>query len=253
MPWKQGSVIALADLQALGLDLPSACKGALIITHDCDLANGIDVEPLVECLPFEELEAADGNNTHAKNPRVLHLELQSDGTRHWIQLTASQKFTLTKSALAKFEPVDSLLSDKERQVLQGWLAARYRRHAFPDELVERMRPLSTYLEKQLKKRAQSVLGVWIDYDPRLPLAHEEPYELWLYIVYSNDVSDNRVQAEQVASNITERFAQLISGLILAQCSAVSEASFTLTDQRKTVEFKLEHLSHRIHPDGDFIV
>lgn len=252
MPWRQGSVITLADLMAIGTKLPEGCAGGLVITHDCDLANGIEVEPLVECLPFTRLEAPDGNCLNAKNPRVLHMALQLEGAECDVQLCAPQKFSVTKNDLAAFQPTDSLLSDKDRQVLQGWLAARYRRHAFPDELVERMRPVTAYLEKQLKRRAQGVLGVWVDYDPRLPLTDEEPYELWLYIVYSTDSPDNHSQAEELANNLTNRFSTPLPGLILAESAAVSEAGFTLTDQRRTVEFKFEHLSHRIFPDGAYV-
>lgn len=254
MPWKQGSIIHLSDLQALDQALPDNCMGGLVITHDCDLANTIETEPQVEYLPFTMPDTTDGNLTNAKNPRTLQLELLQDGNKCCIQLSALQKACLLKTELAKFEPASGLLSDKERQILQGWLAARYRRHAFPDELVERMRPLSAYLEKQLRARARSVLGIWIDYDPKSLLSDEEPYELWLYIVYSTDSADNHSQAEQVASSISDRFATLDPslGFILTACEAIAETGFTLSDQRRTIEFKLEHLSHRIYPDGDVI-
>lgn len=252
MPWRQGSVIALTDLQALQVSLPESCAGGLIITHDCDLANDDEREPLVECLPFKRLDAANGNNTNAKSPRVLHLELQLGVDRCWIEVCAPDKLILSKTRLAELEPAESWLSDKDRQVLQGWLATRYRRHAFPDELVERMRPLTAHLERQLKGRAQAVLGVWIDYQPRATVAENEPYEIWLYLVYSTDSPDNQVQTEDAASNVARRFSDSSDGLVLAECTAVSEAGFTLADQRSTVEFRFEHLSHRIFPDGAVI-
>lgn len=249
MPWRQGSIIAVADLQALGVQLPADCAGGLVITHDCDLANSVDTEPRLEFLPFERLRTANGNNTNAKNPRLLHLEIQQDGETFWIQLRAREKRVLEKNELAAFEPAVSSLSDKERQVMQGWLAARYRRHAFPDELVERMRPVSSYLEKQLKKRAQEILGVWVDYQPREAVVGDEPCELWLYIIYSTDSPVYRSEAEALAAGLKDKFSGPLPGLILAECEAVSEDGFTLADQRSTVEFKLEHLSHRIYPDG----
>ena len=252
MSWRQGSFIASSDLMTVVSDLPEGFFGGLVITHDCDLANDADVEPWVECLPCVLIERIDGNCEYAKNPRLLHMTLEVDGVARNIQLCAPQKFSLAKSDLAKFVPVSSALSDKTRQVLQGWLAARYRRHAFPDELVERMRPLSAYLQKQLKNRAHGVLGVWIDYDPRLAIAPEEPYELWLYLVYTTDSPKNHLQAEELANALNERYSNTLPGLILSDCKAVSEQGFTLADQRRTVELKLEHLSHRIHPDGSFI-
>lgn len=249
MPWRQGSVIALEDLNALGVGVPDDCQGALVVSHDCDLANDDKKDPILECVPFELLEAPDGNHTNAKNPRTLHLEIQLDEVTRWVQLRAPHRFLLNKTDLVVYEPVSSVLGDKERQVLQGWLAARYRRHAFPDELVERMRPVSARLDKQLRSRAKAVLGVWIDYQPRGAVGEEEPYELWLYIVYSTESAAYASQAEEVVSDLQDRFSDSLPGLVLTACGAVSEHGFTLADQRSTVEFKLEHLSHRIHPDG----
>ncbi len=47
--WRQSSVLAQKDFQAVGLtDIPDADL-AIAISHDCDIANdNLDVEPAVE-------------------------------------------------------------------------------------------------------------------------------------------------------------------------------------------------------------
>jgi len=250
-PWRQGSAVSLQDLQSAKVDVPDSHDGGLIITHDCDLANDIETEPVVEWLPFRYVDEADGNYLYAKNPRVVHLVGEQGGSKKYIELRATHKFGLSKEVLAAFVPTSLSLNPRNLQVLQGWLASRYRRHAFPDELVERLRPLSKFLENKLKKQARGVFGVWIDYDPRMPLMDEEPYEVWLSLVYTFDAVDSCERAEALAAELVTRYETAMPGIILSDCQAVSEEGFTLADQRRTVELKLEHLSHRIDPAGPF--
>jgi len=252
MPWKQGHVIAASDLRGLGAELPADCEGGIVITHDCDLANDAEKEPYVEWLPLRYVDKPDGNCQYGRNPRTLHLTLALPGGSQSVELQAPRKCVITKSELAGINPASLPMDGKNIQILQGWLAARYRRHAFPDELVERMRPLTGDLAKRLKKQANSVLGIWIDYDPKEALTPDEPYDLWLYIVYTIDNPDASVTAEKLVTAINHDIAPKLTGLLLADCQAVSEDGFTLADQRRTVEFKLEHLSHRLDPAGPFV-
>lgn len=252
MPWRQGSVISLDDLHTLPTDIPSHCDGGLVISHDCDLANDPSTEPQAEWLSIRFIDEVDGNYEYAKNPRVLHLVIEMERGPQSIEVHASQKRALEKRFLTQLVPVSRPLRDQSLQILQSWLAARYRRHAFPDDLVERMRPLFIFLQKQLKTHARGILGVWLDYEPRLPAAADEPYELWLYLVYTIDDPQGREQAESLAATTRERFSPAWPGVILSDCKAISEEGFTLADLRRNIEFKLEHLSHRIHPQGSFI-
>jgi hypothetical protein len=252
MPWKQGHVIAAADLQHLGVELPDDGDGGIVISHDCDLANDAEKEPYVEWLLFRYIEQPDGNCLYGRNPRTLHLTIKEAGSRRSIELQAPHKGMIKKSDLAGVMPSSPPMDGKCIQILQGWLAARYRRHAFPDELVERMRPLTSYLAQRLKKQARGVIGIWIDYDPKEPLVSEEPYELWLSIVYPIDIPDAQEAAETLVTAINTDITPKLVGLVLADCRAVSEEGFTLADQRRTVEFKLEYLSHRLDPAGPFL-
>ncbi|MGL5058541.1 MAG: hypothetical protein ACRC62_01070, partial [Microcoleus sp.] len=79
--WRQGSVLARKDFQVVGLtDMPDAAL-AIAISHDCDIANdNLDAEPAVEFIFARILEQSNGNYTHGKNPRVLHLDY-TDGEK----------------------------------------------------------------------------------------------------------------------------------------------------------------------------
>jgi hypothetical protein len=96
------------------------------------------------------------------------------------------------------------------------------------------------------------------YNPEEELLPEEPYELWLSIVYITDKEEYGSIAEQIASDLNAKFPSLLdktkaSGRVdLRQCKAVSEMEFTLRDMRDTEEYHLEHLSYRTDPPGPMV-
>jgi integrase/recombinase XerD len=55
------------DARGLGIDV------AVVISHDCDLAQLPDAEPMVEVILGKRIDRLDGNYSYAKNTRRLHL------------------------------------------------------------------------------------------------------------------------------------------------------------------------------------
>ncbi len=96
------------------------------------------------------------------------------------------------------------------------------------------------------------------YTPEEELPPEEPYELWLSIVYITDKEVYGSVAEKIASDLKAKFPSLLdknnaSGRVdLRRCKAVSEMEFTLQDMRETEEYHLEHLSYRTDPPGPMV-
>src|SRR5260370_16796838 len=151
-PWGQGHVLTSESNVALGVvraeDAGSAV--AVVISHDCDLAQGSETEPSVEIIVAKRIDAANGNFTHAKNSRRLHLECVVDGVTAYLDMQAQGKREIKKDDLAGHAPSPNVIvKPEDRSVLQRWLAARYRRAAFPDEFERRLndtrvsKPLAT--------------------------------------------------------------------------------------------------------------
>lgn len=98
----------------------------------------------------------------------------------------------------------------------------------------------------------------LDYKPEDELSPEEPYELWLSIVYTTDEAEYGPMAEKIASKLNIEFPKLLKktqdhGTVdLRQCKAFSESEFSLRDMRETVEYHLEHLSYRTDPPGPIV-
>lgn len=256
--WRQGSVLAQEDFQAVGLAYEPNVDLAIAISHDCDIANDkLDTEPAVEFIFSRILKVSNGNYTHGKNPRILHLDYIHNGQNVWIELIASRRFIVQKNSLGAIQP-DQAYSLTTIQTLQSWLAVRYRRIALPNSLVERLRSVSTYIEKEGKKNSFGILSFRLSYEPKDELLPEEPYELWLSIVYVTDEAEYATMAANIAQKLKAEFPNLLEktkdrGTVdLRKCEAVSEMEFTLRDMRDTVEYSLEHLSYRTEPLGPII-
>jgi hypothetical protein len=256
--WRQSSLLAQKDFQAVGLTDKPDTDLAIAISHDCDIANdNLETEPAVEFIFSRILENHNGNYTHGKNPRILHLDYIHNEQTIWIELIASRRVIVQKNLLEAIQP-DQTYRLITRQTLQSWLAVRYRRIALPNSLVERLRSVSTYIEKEGKRNSSGILSFRLSYEPKDELLPEEPYELWLSIVYVIDKAEYANMAANIAQKLKTEFPNLLektkeSGTVdLRKCEAVSEIEFTLRDMRDTVEYNLEHLSYRTEPSGPII-
>lgn len=254
--WRQGSVLSQGDFQRVDLTETSDAGLAIAISHDCDIANdNLSAEPYVEFILGRIREKADGNCTYGKNPRKLHLEYTNAGKPVFIELIASEKRQVSKDLLESVHPDHTYEIAGSLQILQSWLAARYRRHALPNSLVERLRPVFIFIEKEGKKNSSGILSFRLSYDPQEELSPNEPYELWLSIVYVTDKEEYCSMAEEIAQKLNAKFPDLLNEtkdngpVDLRQCEAVSETEFTLRDMRDTVEYHAEHLSYRSDPPG----
>lgn len=229
----------------------------VVITHDCDLANDdIATEPNVEIILAEPISIEDGNLQHAKNPRRLQLTWlgQAESPALLLELVATDKALVKKQELANHTPLDGqYLDDSAKRILQGWLAARYKRQALPDALQERLKRVFELLEKQGKHSADGILGYWLSFLPNEELSQDTPYELFLNVVYTIDNPESGDVANRIAGTIKDKFAGLVKkqnqGQVhLSDCLSVSEEEFTLFDMRSNIEYRLEHISHKAYPN-----
>jgi hypothetical protein len=256
--WRQGSVLTQTDFESAGLTNTGDENLAIAISHDCDIANdNLDIEPSIEFIFARILDSCNGNFTYGKNPRILHVDYKHDDKIVWIEILSSRKIKVQKQSLEQISPGQtySLVS---HQTLQSWLALRYRRLALPNSLVDRLRPVSDYIEKKCKQNASGILSFRLSYEPKEELPPEDIYELWLRIIYVSDKTEYATMAEEISQSLNTEFKTLlnktkeIGKVELRQCTAVSEMEFTLRDMRDTVEYNFEHLSYRTNPTGPVI-
>lgn len=264
--WRQGSVIPEANAALLGLINPNENLCAVIISHDCDIANDdLLNEPHIEVIIGKILNEGEeeGNLTNAKNPRKLHLEYLIDTQNRFIELIATSKKVISKEALSsQIEPDPKFILDsKSIKILQSWLACRYMRHALPNVLVDRLdhNKVSNKLQDAFKKSDKSIVGVYINYDPRNDvLDSSEPYELWINVVYAIDSPEFSEAATKIADKLTQLFKDAYKSngrwelIELVACKAVSETGFTVRDMRTTEQYRFDHISFRGDEPGPML-
>lgn len=140
-PWRQGNLLTAEKVKAIKLFHPSYPDDTVVIiaSHDCDIAQLPDKEPYVEVIIGRRIQKLDGNNTHAKSSRTLHIAFE--GSEPMLaEFVITDKCNIDKKILADSAPETNFkLSPPGLSTFQLWLASRYRRSAFPDNFERRMK------------------------------------------------------------------------------------------------------------------
>lgn len=259
--WRQGCVLsneALNAFECCSIDRTDDTV-AIVISHDCDLANdNMALEPDAEIILGQLLDKVDGNNTHAKTPRKLHLTFDSPEGRKNIELAATQKTTYPKNKLCNFNPRPWYLNEQDTATLQRWLAARYRRSAFPDPFnsILKQRSLDRRIARILEPLGHSISAVFFDLT-----GGEDLYELVIYLLYdtSQTPEQSEADAESAAKYIVEAFEQRLfdeqngwQEIELVDCSPIADEAITYRQSTLLQQWRCEHLSLRTDPQQPMV-
>ena len=263
-PWRQGHVVSDDAAKALGL-LPDSPNGvvAVVISHDCDLAQLPDTEPDAEIIVGHQITEVDGNFTYAKNARRLHLTFSGGDERLAADLVAARKMPVKKIQLAGYMPVETVrLTVAEHIILQRWLAARYRRSAFPDEFDRRLEKtgLRDRLGKTLKSFGALISAIFFDVDQGEDVdrsGSDDPYELGVYLLFSTETDPDAAEAAAEAAKlaITTAFREkCLSGktgawsdIELIECEVISDHAMTVRQAESFKRWSADHISLKIDP------
>ena len=264
-PWRQGHILTDDAAQALSLVACDVQQVAVVVTHDCDLAQDPGVEASVEVIVGSRLSQPDGNFAHAKNVRCLHLTFSAGREALVVQLDAGAKTKVPKGQLHDYAPSDQArLSVEERNTLQRWLALRYRRSAFPDEFDRRLSDLGLrdLMAKALRADGMYVSAVYLDLDKGQEVGRDgrdDPYELSIHLLYKTD-KDAVIAKEaalRAAKSIEEAFIKkcrsktdgVWTWIELIECDAISDQAMTVHQVDSFARWSADHLSLRSSPQG----
>jgi hypothetical protein len=257
-PWRQGLLLDSNAIGNLELAHPASPDQTLVVvaSHDCDLAQAPEGEPIVEVVVGRFLTDKDGNCTHAKNARKLHIEF-AGATNFWAEFEATSKVPIDKLRLNDFAPrKDAVMLPENLAVFQMWLASRYRRSAFPDEFEHRLKDtkLAEKITKIVKPHGELIVGVFFEVDGGIEVARngaDDTYTLDITIMHAAEPDFNA--AEQVATvavkDIELAFKQKLfqptkkwQHIELRFCEAVSETVLTYQAFKQMKRWRLEHIS-----------
>lgn len=272
--WRQGSVFTSDAASALGLvsDRAPEQTAAVVISHDCDLAQSAEQEPVVEVIVGRFVSRTEGNFTHAKNVRCLHLPFTAGARQCSIELEPQNRRPVFKAtdaalAMADFHPSDEFkLSPTGRRTLQRWLAARYDRSAFPDEFDRRLKVetgVAERLSKAFDKTGDYIPAVFFDVDAGREIDRDgpdDPYELVVTVLYStdSDPQEAEIAAEAAKARIEQVFRTRCrtkneSGveqwrwIELQAVEVMSDQSLTYAQSIQLMTWRADHISLRAEP------
>lgn len=271
-PWRQGHLLQAETIRELGIHagFPPENVAAVVITHDCDLAQLPDSEPLVEVMVGVFVEGApDGNYTNCKNLRRLHVGYSASGGNLYVELNASSRTFIPKEnsespaqGLSEHSPADAhRMTATERGILQRWLASRYRRSAFPDEFDRRLRDetkLADKVAKAFRNTGAHIVAVFFDVDSgteRMREGEDDPYELMVTLLYATDVDPEAAEAAAEAASVTIRDAFnarcLVGGqwkwIELVGVEVMADQALSYAHSLVLAKWQADHISLRTDP------
>jgi hypothetical protein len=267
--WRQGCVLRDDDAFALGLvESTNSDKRIVVISHDCDLPN--ESEHKVEVIVGSIISKSDSMYACARNPRRLHLRFaRPTGEEACIEINHLDRLDIPKIKFAELLCYDEkfILELDEKRVLKQWLAARYGRPAFPNAFENRLRKklgqktVENRISKILEPASAFLVGLFFDLgeERATELTDEIPYFLSISIVY--DAIDGGQTARHAAEKTAEDLGSLFheaygtpdatKEIALEKCIAVADTYFTLADLRKVDQWRLEYISLKENPAGNF--
>jgi hypothetical protein len=162
----------------------------------------------------------------------------------------------------KHAPSATLLLDPASlNTLQHWLAARYRRSAFPDAFDRHLDKtgVAGRLAKILGPLGNHIVAVFFDVDEGKEIQHDDgdPFTLSIHLLYSTaaDPFAARTAANSAAQAITAAFHDRCQdkqtnewrGIELVECSAISDEALTYAMSLKLKRWNADHVSLRADP------
>lgn len=256
-PWRQGHV--LSPEAVIHLELASAESAqqvrAVVISHDCDLANdNLDAEPEVEVLVGGVAAALNGNFAWGKSPRTLHLQVQKAEGTEVLELVQTTKRRVLKTALAKFLPSAEYSMDQPGlSTLRSWLATRYNRAAFADNFVKRLGAAQAdeRLARLLKSSGDLISFVYFRMEGGHTVEREDgdPYAFNIVLVFApgDDAEASADRADELAEKVEADLQGRLkdpSSVVLTSCIAISEDDVSVGQAKVLTQWRLEHMTLR---------
>ena len=244
----------------MGLTRPDAPFAIfVVVSHDCDIAQLPDTEPFIEVVVGRPIGTPDGNYTHAKNPRKLHLPFAVPGGESIVEMLATEKIQLSKEVLADFEPDRNFSLSWERlSTFQRWLAARYRRAAFPDAFNARLDAtgIKDKLSRILAPLGEYIHAIFFDVDDGEEIKREAPedtYTLDIYLLYdtSSDPRSAQIAVTEAREKIIGAFRDKLYTadqgwrfIELRDCVPMSDDTLTYRQSLLFKKWNIDYVSLR---------
>jgi len=250
--WRQGAVFSADAHESLrpyaDCDL-RADDCCIAISQSCDLlCDDMDSEPIVEVVLARKLNGElDGNYTHAKNARRLHIEIDTNDSRDAYELEVRHRFSIPRSMLCQHSPdLSRRLDSASLTTIVHWIVGRYQRQAFPDAFNERTAKAIDRKIKPILRKLPRLTALYVALKSWDELPANETYIIELVgTVRREDFADPTIrrQIEQGLAKIAQSLNDC-DGIEVEDSEVRSEAKITLDEVRLLARWHFDHISLR---------
>lgn len=261
--WRQGHLLTDDAVKALGLIHAEHPEDTVVVvaSHDCDLAQLTDREPEVEVIVGFRIQVINGNNTHAKSARTLHITFEDDAPLS-AEFVATEKICVRKDVLINYTPeANKRLSTESLAVFQIWLASRYRRSAFPDDFEQILHDskLDEKIANAVKKHGEILTAVFFDVDEGREEKKKpgDVFTLDIYLLHADEpdffAAEDAAKKAQDAidrafkTKLFDKESGVWQNIELRTIEVISENALTYQQSKMLKKWRLDHLSLRAEP------
>lgn len=240
----------------------------MIASNDCDLAQSPEIEPVFEVVIGHFIDKLDGSCTNTKNPRKLHISIESPGGQKYAEFITTNREYLPKALLLDIKHNEELhLSTADLTVFRRWLSIRYNRSAFPDQFDSRLKnnDIDKKIAKALRKHGEFITAIFFDVDEGVEVNRvdsNDTYLLDISILYSTEIDPEAaaVAAEEAKEAIVEIFKKKLFDnttknwleIELRYCDVFSDEVFSYRQSVTYKQWRLEHISFSEEPPHEVI-
>lgn len=216
--WWQGSLISCDALPGTQGD-SETFQWWVITSQTCNLyISNFDKVPTFEVIAATEISNCDSGKIKGDNPRILHIEAQSEEKSIALELNIHKRQWLPRHLLADLSAPSFHVRDIKKNSepdwfkkqwldkLIGWLARSYNRVALPDKFNGAMNgsKLNDFLSKFAKKKNDDLYGIYLligmdrdNEDKWNGLLGEmpPPYSLGLNLIIYEDIDPEPLRRE----------------------------------------------------------
>lgn len=251
--WRQGAVLLPESASSPGVFEPlfkeiAAESILIVITQDCDVVQtDFEKEPHVEVLLARPITGTpNGNCLYGKNPRLIQFRV---GERYF-EVSCHDRARTDRRILANCRPCEVHSLDEDSiLMLRQWLAKRYTRPAFPDQLNRRIKskPHGPAISRILEQSGHLFQQIFLSCTPRYEeLAPADSYRLIVWptmTVDDHNDGDLRNQAIQAATDLEAALTKC-PGIEVKKCEVRHQGQITLDDLNFFSEWDFDFLTHR---------
>lgn len=256
--WRQGSILPrdlVEKLEEEGqlLTKASADQIFIVVSHDCDVLNAsFEKESFVELIAATPRQENDGALRYGKNPRRIIIEVSSAGTQSLFELSIDNRYRISRETLLGHSPDPTqILPTESLDLVIRWIVKRYFRAAFPDTFNLRLQAAHKRLRAVLSNGGTLISGIYLRTEEQ-ELSSGQGYHVFAEATMPVVHFENAA-ARETAQECLDGLVAVMNecdGIVVDDHYLVSEADFSLHEQKQLRRWDWDSLSLREDPPGE---